>query len=120
LQQTRLSEPWSADQRLLDPPCTAGALPVQRTRGSAWAQDLPGWAAAYVRHLQTVRKLAEAHDQVVQPQNRADLHAALEAALARLVELRHYLARADLAVAFFKRILCISGWCCCCLAAWRH
>jgi len=51
-------------------------------------QDLPGWAAAYVRHLQTVRKLAHAHDQVVQPQKRADLRAALEAALARLVELR--------------------------------
>jgi len=32
----------------------------------------------------------------------------------------HYLARADLAVALFKRILCKSGWCCSCLAAWRH
>ena len=57
------------------------------------AQELGEWAAAYVRHLQTARKLAEAHDQLVQPQKRADLRAALEAALARLVELRHHLAR---------------------------
>ena len=57
------------------------------------AQELGEWAAAYVRHLQTARKLAEAHDQLVQPQKRADLRAGLEAALARLVELRHHLAR---------------------------
>lgn len=57
------------------------------------AQELGEWGAAYVRHLQTARKLADAHDQLVQPQKRADLRAALEAALARLVELRHHLAR---------------------------
>jgi hypothetical protein len=84
---------------------------------AAWAQDLPGWAAAYVRHLQTVRKLAEAHDQVVQPQKRADLRAALEAALARLVELRHYLARADLAVASCDSSVAALPHL---LAAWRH
>ncbi|KAK9826724.1 hypothetical protein WJX81_001922 [Elliptochloris bilobata] len=64
------------------------ALELEDPEQSSTApQELGEWAATYVRHLQTARKLAEAHDQMVQPQKRADLRAALEAALARLVRM---------------------------------
>ena len=54
-------------------------------------QTLEDWARIYIRYLQTLRKLDEAHAGVVQPQKRRAVRGALDACLGRVLELRAWL-----------------------------
>ena len=58
---------------------------------SCSAQDIPFWGGLYLRYLQLFRKLENTHDQIVQPQKRADARTALEACMGRVLEIRHWL-----------------------------
>ena len=73
-------------------PAVAKAVPVVLDV----MQELSEWACIYIRYLQIFRKLETAYDQMLQPQTRQDMTKALEACMGRMLEIRHWMVRAEL------------------------
>ena len=56
-------------------------------------QDLAEWSCIYIKYIQTFRKLEEAYDQMVHPQKRRDMRAALEAVIGRVLEIKAWMVK---------------------------
>eukprot|EP00760_Papus_ankaliazontas_P021959 PhM_4_TR18775/c0_g1_i1/m.58845 len=50
---------------------------------------LQNWSSIYIRYLQIFRKLELCHDQLLQPQKRADVRILLESCMGRMLEIKH-------------------------------
>jgi SpoVK/Ycf46/Vps4 family AAA+-type ATPase len=68
------------------------AKSVGRKMGAKKAEDhqyfLQHWSALYLRYVQIERKLAECHDQILQPQKRQDARILLDSTIGRMLEMK--------------------------------
>jgi hypothetical protein len=68
------------------------AKSVGRKMGSNRQEDhnyfLQHWSSLYLRYVQIARKLAQCHDQILQPQKRQDCRVLLDSTLGRMLEMK--------------------------------
>ncbi len=54
-------------------------------------QDLSAWCITFLKYVQVLRSLEEAHAHMVQPQKRKDIRRALDCCMGRLLEIRNWM-----------------------------
>lgn len=84
-------------------PWTAlGFGPTATLAAAAPPQTLGDWAKLYIKYLQALRKLGEAHDAIVHPQKRRALALMLHACTGRVLEIHAWLVCLHACVMIFN------------------
>eukprot|EP00906_Rhabdomonas_costata_P029021 RCo040988 len=81
-----LREQLKQDERIMD-----DKAPKERVAQMQYY--LLNWSTMYIRYLQIFRVLEECHDQILQPQKRADVRRLLDACIGRLLELKQLIVK---------------------------
>ncbi|EIE24582.1 hypothetical protein COCSUDRAFT_1698, partial [Coccomyxa subellipsoidea C-169] len=67
-----------------------------------YPKDLSAWCITFLKYVQVLRSLEEAHAHMVQPQKRKDIRRALECCMGRLLEIRNWMVVLDKGLLFMS------------------